>query len=394
MSASGPNNHDDPGDLDDLASGIVGVQEYTVTVPPKKGFLPWHKPRKQFVRNDQWCHYIGEMLDEIPATNSTLTYFGLPGVDLLDLRYFGRVICDPRSLKLRFLGFNDAAHPQSGDQAELNISLDELSKSASFDPMSEIVPDDFRQLVNENSIAWQKTLEFGPYDVVNLDLCDGIGAQASGQINETYYNAVSKLLAIQARKKTPWLLLLTTRVGKEHVHADTLDRLSQLYEENLKNCTDFRKASAASFKINDDVSLQKSKQKNVGLQKVFLVGLCKWLLRFAVGQNPPSKMVVKNVLGYRIMKNAEVEDMVSIAMRFDPSHDALQDLIRLASVPPAKLDECDLATNALKRIKSLMNVDEYLSSQTIVRDEMIDAMCRLLEAARYDVNEYLVWVKA
>ena len=94
----------------------------------------------------------------------------------MDLRYFGTAVCAPRSLKLRFLGFNDAADPLSGDQTELNISLDELSKSASFDPLSEILPDDFRQLINENSIAWQKTLEIGPYDVVNLDLCDGLEA--------------------------------------------------------------------------------------------------------------------------------------------------------------------------------------------------------------------------
>lgn len=212
MSASLPGGRDREGE-DDMASGIVGIQEYTVNVPPKKAFLPWHKPRKQFVRNDQWCHFIGEMLDEMQVTNGTLTYFGLPGADLLDLRYFGSIVCDPRSLKLRFLGFVDAADPQNGDQVELNISYDELSKSASVDPTSEIVSDDFRQLVNEDSIAWQKTLDLGPYDVVNLDLCDGFGAKAPGKINKTYYNAVSKLLAVQARKKTPWLLLLTTRVG-------------------------------------------------------------------------------------------------------------------------------------------------------------------------------------
>jgi hypothetical protein len=332
------------------------------------------------------------MLDETAPSDGILTYFGLPGVDLLDLRFFGSTVCDPRSLKLRFLGFNDAANPRSGDQTELNISLDELRRSAFFDPMSEIVPDDFRELVNDNSIAWQKTLELGPYDVINLDLCDGFGAQASGEINETYYNAVSKLFAIQARKKGPWLLLLTTRVGKAHVHIETLNRLSRLYAENLEECEEFQKASAASFKISDATALQKEKQKSVGLQRVFLVGLCKWLLAFVVSQNPPSKMAVKTVLGYRILKNSEVEDMTSVAIRFDPVYEPLKDPSHLASVQPKIFDECNLATSALMKIKNLFDVDAYLLSETAIRDEMIEAMCGLLEAARYDVNEYRKWV--
>src|SRR5205085_920424 len=111
-----------------------------------------------------------------------------------------------RSIKLRFLGFNNSAHPESAEQAELNISLHEISKSVFYDPQSEIVPDDFQQLVNESSIAWQKTFGLGPYDVLNLDLCDGFGARPPGRLNETYYNALSKLLAVQARRKSPWLL--------------------------------------------------------------------------------------------------------------------------------------------------------------------------------------------
>lgn len=392
MSPPRGSGHQEGGE-DDLTSDLVGVKEYAVVVPPKKQFLPWHKARKQFVRNDQWCYYIGQLLDEAKMADNVLTYFGLPGVDLLDLRYFSSKICVPRSLKLRFLAFNDAADPHSGDQGELNISLDELSKLATFDPMSEILPDDFRQLVDDDSIAWQKTLELGPYDVINLDLCDGFGAQASGQINETYYNAISKLLAVQARKKTPWLLLLTTRVGREHVHANTFDRLSTLYGNNLNGCPEFKRASATSFQITDGPALRKAKESPVGLQRVFLVGLCKWLLKFGVEQRPPSKMAVKNVLGYRVLPAAKTEDMVSLAIRFDPMHGALEDVAQLASAKPIKLDECDLATEALKKVKALRNVDDYLATQVSVKNEMIEAMCNLLEAARYDVDEYRRWVE-
>jgi hypothetical protein len=390
MSDQGSNAAGDP---DELANDIVGVEQYAVSVPAKKSFLPWHRPRKQFVRHEQWRYQIGQLLDEGHFTG-TLTYFGLPGVDLLDLRYFGTSICEPRDLKLRFLGFNKAADPESEDQAELNISFDELSKSPSFDPQSEIVPDDLRQLVNENSIAWQKTLELGPYDIVNLDLCDGFGAQQPDAISETYYSAVTKLLAVQVRKKSPWLLLLTTRVGKSHVHAETLERLSKLYGANLKNCRSFLEESIKAFAISDAASLQRAKKTSVGIQSVFLVGICKWLLGFAIGQTPPSKFEVKSVYGYRVLKAAEVEDMISIAFRFDPTHEPLPDASRLASIRPMKIDECELATKALIKVGKLFDVDEYLASVQSVRDEMIEAMCSLLEAARYDVDEYRKWVAA
>jgi hypothetical protein len=84
--------------------------------------------------------------------------------------------------------------------------------------------------------------------------------------------------------------------------------------------------------------------------------------------------------------------MVSIAIRFDPTHGPLNDPSKLASIQPAELDECDLATKALKKVSKLLDVDEYLSSQKIVMDEMIEAMCGLLEAARYDIDEYRKWV--
>jgi hypothetical protein len=383
----------DPDDSDDLSSGIVTAGQYVAPVPSKKNFLPWHRPRKQFVRHEQWRYQIGELLDEGHSTD-TLTYFGLPGVDLLDLRFFGTAVCEPRALKLRFLGFNRAADPESDEQAEFNISFDEVSKSPSFDAQSAIVPDDLRQLVNENSIAWQKTLELGPYDVVNLDLCDGFGAQQPETIPETYYNAVAKLLAVQIRKKTPWLLLLTTRVGKRHVHADTLNRLSKLYRRNLTTCQSFLEESTKAFGISDLASLRGAEKDDAGIQSVFLVGLCKWLIGFATGQRPPSKLVVKSVYGYRVRSGASVEDMVSMAIRFDPTHEPIPDSAHLASEPPTKVDECDMATKALIKVRKLLDVDDYLTSEKSVRDEMIDAMCGLLEAARYDVAAYRQWVAA
>jgi hypothetical protein len=134
--------------------------------------------------------------------------------------------------------------------------------------------------------------------------------------------------------------------------------------------------------------LKKAQKDDVGIQPLFLVGLCKWLLKLAAGQNPPSATEVKSVLGYRVLKHAKIQDMVSIAVRFDPTHGAIKDPSNLASIQPTKLDECDLATKALKKVADLLDVDEYLESEKEIFDEMVEAMCKLLDAARYDVDEY------
>src|SRR5260221_8832642 len=111
----------DGGEETDLTDDLVGTDQYEAQAPAKKEFFAWHRPRKQFVREKQWCLQIGMLLDDaagLSFDNNTLTYCGLPGSDLLDLRCFHDVICIPRSLKLRFLGFNSAASPKSNEQVE------------------------------------------------------------------------------------------------------------------------------------------------------------------------------------------------------------------------------------------------------------------------------------
>lgn len=225
-------------DDSDLTEGLVGVEVYEAPAPAKKSFFPWHRPRKQFVRVEQWCAQIGRLLDDgaqLTLDANTLKYCGLPGIDLIDLRCFHNSICVPRALKLRFLGFNSAVAPGSSDQVELNISRDEIAKLDQIDPESEVVSDDIRMVANAKSLAHSKMSIFGPFDVVNLDLCDSFGAEEAGLFNVNYYNAVAQLMAIQARQKTPWLLFLTTRVGNEHVHVDTLGRFRAKYAKNLRS---------------------------------------------------------------------------------------------------------------------------------------------------------------
>lgn len=377
----------------DFTEDLVGVEEYAVASPPKKDFFAWHRPRKQFVRDEQWCVQICKMLDEANGfefDNNTLTYCGLPGSDLIDLRCFHDTVCAPRAMKLRFLGFNSAAAPQSNEQIELNISLDEVTKLVHVDPVSEVIPDDIRTVANNDSMAWAKVLKFGPFDVINLDLCDSFGTEEAGLFNDNYYNAMSCLMAIQARRKAPWLLLLTTRVGADHVHAETLSRFRGHYTQNLIECEGFRNDSQKAFKISDEDSLLEALKTATGIHSVFLVGVCKWLLTLAVGYQSSAEL--KSILGYRVVGSAPTTDLVSIALRFTPHPIPIADPLQLSNVSGKKLDECELAGKLLRRVAKQVDVDQVLASDPALFEEMARRTGQLLEAARYDATAYSAWV--
>lgn len=376
-----------------LADGIVQIAAYEAALPTIKDFLPWHLPRKQYVRHRQWCEQISRMLDDAPLADGTLKYFGLPGVDLLDLRHFHEAICEARNINLRFLGFNSSAKPSSDAHTELSISLDEVRRLPRVDPMSHFIGDNFALISNENSIACRKARELGPYDVINLDLCDGFGAQAPGALNNNYYDAVNSLLALQARSKSPWLLLLTTRADKSNVDAAVLQALLNKYVDNLANCQSFLDASREKFAIETEAALTAAVATPDGLLSVFLTGLCKWFLGLALANQPPTSVELRSVIGYRVVKDVEHEDLISLALRFTPTFIPADDPLGLANQPTAAPDECALSTRALKRVAKRVDADKKLADDADLNQSMIDATANLLGLARYDVDAYKAWLQ-
>lgn len=381
-----------PPDDEQLADDIVGAATYEPSPPPKREFLPWHRPRKQFVRARQWTSQIEKMLSDFTPEAKTLRYLGLPGTDLLDLRHFHSILCEPRGLRLRFLGFNSAASSGNSLQVELNISLDEVKKLSFVDPLSEVLPDDIRKIANEDSIAFRRVQTLGPYDVINLDLCDGFAKDAPGVIDDTHYNAVARLLSLQVRNKNPWLLLLTTRVGQAHIHATVIARLMTKCIQNMADCDEFRDTLQNALSIPDSTTFQEMTNNAPGLLIAFLLGISKWLLGLAVHNNPQASMELKSVIGYKIASDSSCEDLVSLAFRFDPHAAPISDPLGFANKPIEVLEECPLSAKIVTRVAKRVNADEALKADGGLRKEMTDATATLLEVARYDKNGYYEWL--
>lgn len=375
------------------ADDIVEVVAYEAPMPSvAKDFLPWHRPRKQYVRQHQWCHEIVRMIASMPPADGVLKYLGLPGVDLLDLRHFHAAVCEPKKVALRFLGFNSSARPASKAQTELNISLDEVRRMPRVDLMSDVIGDSFARLANQESIAFRKARELGPYDVINLDLCDGFGAQAPGTLDGSYYEAVRCLLALQSRTMNPWLLFLTTRADKPNINDQVLKALLAKYLANLEQCVPFREASRDHFAIETEAGLTAAAATPAGLLPVFLTSLCKWFVALALEHQPPTSVELRSVFGYRVDQGSEQEDLISLALKFTPTFVPAKDPLGLASQPAVSPDEGALATRALKRVAKRIDADKKLADDATLHNNMADATAHLLGLARYDVEAYKAWL--
>jgi len=375
-----------------FADDIVQVKLYEASLPESKTFLPWHRPRKQFVRDRQWRTQIERMLTDSPLADGTLRYLGLPGADLLDLRHFHSEICESRNLKLRFLGFNSNARAASKGQTELNVALDEVLRLPYVDQKSDVLGDNFALIAQDDSIACRKAQEFGPYDVINLDFCDGFGGQVPGTPTNNYYEAIRKLFAIQARSKSPWLLLLTTRADSPNINATLLEALLNKYIANLVECANFKAASNEKFGIGDETGLRETIATANGLLQIFLTGLCKWFLAMSLAQQPPTTLKLCSVIGYRVDPKSEHEDLISLALRFTPTFYPVVDPLNVASLPVSIPNECDLATMALNRVASRVDADKVLLDDVTVNNEMIESSASLLVSARYDAQAYREWL--
>jgi len=378
---------------DDFTNDLIGATEYTFDKPKKKDFLPWHKPRKQFVREKQWAEQISLLITETPADSGMIKYLGLPGDDLLDLRHFHDKICVPNNLKLKFLGFNKGIKPGSTHKAELEVSLDEVSRLSHIDAGSQLISDDLTSIALQRSIAWDKSQSMGPYDVINIDLCDGFAKQPVNDFKETHYNTLSRLMTLQARRPTPWLLLLTTRTDSDGVDGGVFQRLKDVYLENLNNCTGFLTASGECFSVSDAEQLHSYCSHSVGFSNIFLTAICKWISKIGIQQNPASKVELKNVFGYKVKPDAESPDLISIAVKVIPTFNTATDTVGLANQASDVIDECVLASRILKRVHKQKDVDQILSESEELMAEMLQATTSLLEKARYDTSGFETWAK-
>lgn len=361
---------------------------YSANGPTPRKFESWHQPRKQWVRRAQWRRLILRLLAMDEMHDGPLRYLGLPGDDLLDLRYIHREACEPSGRGFRFLGFNSSVVGSSSGRVSLEVSLDEVKRLSAVDSRSSVLPDDIRHLGRSSSQAWSRTCELGPYDIINWDLCDGLGrAEPTGE--DTYYSALQNLFGLQSMRKEPWLLFVTTRVGPSQFSDVVKSAMLKRIEDNAANCATF--AESLQEHLNGSLGeLEQHWQRDATHAFMSIVGVSKWLISLGVSNR--MKVKTEDVASYFVQAGSPTEDLVSVAYLCTPVVSASADPLGLANAVPMQIDECQFATRALKKAVSRTNVDILLESDHLLLDQLATEKADLMVTARFDRDEYLAWV--
>ena len=93
------------------------VMPTAVTIPaipiPLNKTFPWHRPRKQYIRENQWLFFTKSLVSNIMGTpwlkqdskgQAELRYLTLPAIDYLDARVLGEY-CRSQKIKLNQTGY-------------------------------------------------------------------------------------------------------------------------------------------------------------------------------------------------------------------------------------------------------------------------------------------------
>jgi hypothetical protein len=209
---------------------------HLVPAGPGVAFAPWEKPRKQYVRHYQWRVALEKVIQRLPPNQSVISYLGLIGPRLLDIRDFAP-ICVGAGKKLKFLGFKSRS--TVAEDTTLSLGLHELRSRGMVLPSSDVIPDDIESLADSRSVAYSRAEEYGPFDVVNLDLCDSI-ADGGGSGRPRHFDVITRLIAVQRGRRSPWALLLTCRGDKGAVDGSDFTRMSRYVAMNIQTASGFR----------------------------------------------------------------------------------------------------------------------------------------------------------
>jgi hypothetical protein len=390
---------------DELESDLGYDDVAHAKVSLKTKFLPWHKPRKQYIRSNQWNSVIVSLVDalDLKAKARSLEYLSLPGPDLLDVRSL-YTACADKEVSIRFTGLNAIAVEDKESTMDQLISLDELRGLKYIDPSSDVYRDQLERLSNKNSIAYQKVIKHAStYDVINIDLCGSFLESPPKENESSYYKALFELLRYQADNRTEdWLFFITTRTNRDMVHAETFERFVKVLEDIFDvDQAVYEKCNELKI-FGEDVLVDRridvSKVGPVSFNNLVSAGIGKWVLGALTAETPAYKSKMLKLFGYNVLLDPESTcDMISFGFWCTKMPTKAVDSFGLAGGVNLSSEDADVAVSkcrlsVIDSISKIVDVDRHLANDEAF-EEALRSSVSLMKSARYDVASYEVWAR-
>lgn len=372
----------------------------------KTNFLPWHKPRKQLIRLEQWAKSIAELAETLALKeqNQPLTYLSLPGPDLLDIRTF-LPLCEEKKFRLQFLGLNSDQGVGESSVRENAALLNQVRSMECVDNASDVVIDQLEHLAKSGSISYERVInQRKSFDVVNIDLCGSLAEGSPGQTGATLINSVFALLNHQATSRSrDWIFFLTTRSNRDMVDSGTMSILIESVNSLMESNSSWKELFVSQNIIKSseliDGKINVDNLSPTSFSNVFSLGIGHWVLETMINSSPAWRVDMLPQHAYHVNLKDSACDMLSLGFyckrtNTPPPIDKTG-LARLAaqSSPPQSIPETRAAcqVKVAKKVGGSNDIDVKLHRDDDAYRKYLDDSAALLHGARYDVDEYIKW---
>lgn len=380
---------------DDELAAIYGSQQDDVEArteaAKKTEFQPWHHPAKQFVRREQWIRQARRLLNG--SARRRVRYLTLPGADMMDVRLLGEFLKD-EGHTLECLGFNSRQESaNSGDAASASqVNAESILRQQGFITSNSItLPDRIQDIVVSSSQADSQLRMWGPFDIVNMDLCSHFAGDPG---TPSVFDAVARIVGHQRSSSRPWLLMLTTRVHPDHLGEVPKAAFSTAIRRNIALGATFTDALANALEIglqNVEATVEQSwLQHDLRFVKLYTIGLGKHLLHLLHNQyQDPARVELKSCLAYRV--HGQVPDMLSLAFLIAPAEKRLvpADAGNALPLPPVEVVH---ANQIARKAGTLGDVDRLLEDIGTLNGLVAESE-QLLTRCNYDISRYREWLE-
>ncbi|WP_137170606.1 hypothetical protein [Marinomonas sp. FW-1] len=353
-------------------------------------FKPWHKPRKQFIRDKQWLDQFKRMVGDRKYKDiETINYFGLPGGDLLDINYLYEGMIKSNRCSAKRLGFHGFINSDS-DHTKAQVEIGKILDKERIEKRSLVEKFRFEDLQKNNSEAWMRVKRFGDYHFINLDFCNNV---MSFETLISIYN----LLQYQMKKVVgiPWLFCLTTRLNKESTTETIIIKFKEIITESLGVTKLKEKIEECFVEVHNYFSSRENEDYIIDIEddslmnQILQICLVLWILKEASIRN--FTVSLKSSMKYSVDLFSRDADMHSFVFSFEKEEEFEPDLLGLSPVNGSKIEEVTfdtVATPALDKLSDTADVDNILEQDKESLNSYADDMINWLAKCGYDTSNY------